>query len=97
MTLSSALVGALKSFNERDPLTRAAMFPITDGADFLNRVISSPANHAPAVTGSSSSLPGRAGMPSPGIKRDLAEGVSESIQNAKLDPYVFSPPGMDIN
>lgn len=97
MTLSSALVGALKSFNERDPLTRAGMLPITDGADFLNRVMSSPENHVPAVTGSSSSLPGRAGMPSPGIKRDLAEGVSESIQNAKLDPYVFAPPGMDIN
>jgi hypothetical protein len=84
MTLSSELVGALKSFNERDPLARAGMFPITDGTGFLNRVML-PTNQ-PEVAGSSEETP-----------RNLAEEASDSIQNAKLDPYVFSPPGMDLS
>ncbi|ODU25369.1 MAG: hypothetical protein ABS95_00160 [Verrucomicrobia bacterium SCN 57-15] len=95
MTLSSALVGALKSFNERDPLTRAGMLPITDGADFLNRVVSS--KQLRAVSGDGSPPLAQAGPPLQETQRDLVEGTSESIQNAKLDPYVFSPPGMDLN
>lgn len=83
MTLSSALVGALKSFNEMDPMTRAGMFPITDGAGFLNRIASSP---APQRTGGSLQT-----------KREIVEAAGDSIQNAKVDPYVFSPPGMDIS
>ena len=90
MTLSSALVGALKSFNERDPLTRAGMLPITDGVGFLNRVTSSsrPVSDSPLERG---------GPRLQESERELVEQAGDSIQNAKLDPYVFSPPGMDIS
>ncbi len=84
MTLSSELVGALKSFNEMDPATRTGMLPITDGARFLNRVVSSPPDQAPAPAGRSS-------------PEKAAGGAGDFIENAKLDPYVFSPPGMDIS
>ena len=95
MTLSSALVGALKSFNERDPMTRSGMLPVTDGLAFLNRAVSPPSDQSPAVPGRGSLPRGETEVASQ-AKRELIEGASDSLQKAKLDPYVFSPPGMDI-
>lgn len=68
-------------------MTRAGMLPIVDGTDFLNRVMSSPSNRSRTVAETSSP---------PETKRELVEQAGDSIQNAKLDPYVFSPPGMDL-
>lgn len=93
MTLSSALVGALRSFNRMDPLARAGMLPIADGADFVKRVMSSPSNQSQAPAGSGS--PPLDGAAVSQTHRELVEEAGDSIQNAKLDPYVFSPPGMD--
>lgn len=93
MTLSSALFDALRSFNRMDPLARAGMLPIVDGADFVKRAMSSPSNQSHAVAGSSLPLSQEAGISQP--QRELVEEAGDSIQNAKLDPYVFSPPGMD--
>lgn len=96
MTLSSALVGALRSFNKMDPMTRSGLLPIVDGADFLHGVMSSRSNQPRAVAGSNLPAPEEASMSSQS-KRGLVEGAGDSIRNAKLDPYVFSPPGMDIS
>jgi hypothetical protein len=92
MTLSSALVGALRSFNRMDPMARAGMLPIADGSDFVKRVMSSPSNQSQAPAGSGSPLDGAAVSQT---QRELVEEAGGSIQKAKLDPYVFSPPGMD--
>lgn len=93
MTLSSALVGALRSFNRMDPMARAGMLPIADGSDFVKRVMSSPSNQSQAPAGSGS--PPLDGAAVSQTQRELVEEAGESIQKAKLDPYVFSPPGMD--
>lgn len=93
MTLSSSLVGALRSFNRMDPMTRAGMLPIADGLDFVKRAISSPSNQSQAVAGRTSPLPEEAGTSQ--TQREFVEEAGESIQSAKLDPYVFSPPGME--
>ncbi len=94
MTLSSVLVGALKSFNEKDPMTRVGTLPITDGASFLSRNISSPPDKS-AHLGRNSVR--KEADPSSDAEREFVERAGDSIQNGKLNPYVFAPPGMDIN
>lgn len=78
-----------------DPMTRAGMLPIVDGVAFLNRVMSSPSNRSRTVSETGSAPPEEDGISSQ-TKRELVEQAGDSIQNAKLDPYVFSPPGMDL-
>lgn len=97
MTLASALVGALRSFNNMDPMTRSGMFPIVDGVDFLDRVMSSSPNQTPALEAAGSSPSQKEVELSSKTKRDIVEEAGDSIQNARVDPYVFSPPGMDIS
>ena len=82
-----------------DPMTRSGMLPIVDGVDFLGRVMSSPPNHTPAPEAPGSSppqkdaeLPARTKLPNA-----IVEGAEDSIQNATVDPYVFSPPGMGMS
>jgi len=55
--------------------------------------MSSPSNQSQAVAGSNSPLPEEAAISR--TQRELVEEAGDSIQNAKLDPYVFSPPGID--
>lgn len=78
-----------------DPVTRAGMLPVVDGVDFVNRAVSSPSNRSRIVAEAGSAPPEEAGISSQ-TKRELVEQAGDSIQNAKLDPYVFSPPGMDL-
>ena len=96
MTLTSALVGALRSFNGMDPMTRCGMLPLVDGADFLQRVSSSP-NPTPALEAAGSSPSPKEAELSARTKREIIEETGDSIQNARVDPYVFSPPGMDMS
>jgi len=96
MTLSSALLGALKSFNEMDPMARSGMLPVADGLDFLNRVMSSPSDQTRVSAGGSSPAQREIELSSK-TKRQMVEAAGDSIQNAKMDPYVFSPPGMDLS
>ena len=97
MTLSSALVGALRSFNGMDPVTRCGMLPVVDGADFLNRVMSSSPNQTPALEAAESSPSPKEAELSARTKREIIEEAGDSIQNARVDPYAFSPPGMDMS
>ena len=97
MTLASALVGALRSFNNMDPTTRSGMLPIVDGVDFLDRVMSSSPNQTPALKAARSSPSQKEAELSSTTKRDIVEEAGDSIQKARVDPYVFSPPGMDIS
>jgi hypothetical protein len=95
MTLSSALVGALKSFNEMDPMTRSGILPIADGLDFLNRAMSSPSNQTRAAAQESSSA--RRELELSKRKGQMIEAAGDLMENAKVDPYVFAPPGMDLS
>jgi hypothetical protein len=97
MTLSPALVGALRSFNTMDPMTRCGMLPMVDGADFLQRVMSSSPNPTPALEAAGSSPSPKEAELSARTKREIIEETGDSIQNARVDPYVFSPPGMDMS
>ena len=97
MTLSSALVGALRSFNGMDPMTRCGMLPMMDGSDFLQRVMSAPPNQTPALEAAGSSPSPKEAELSARTKREIIEEAGDSIQNARVDPYVFSPPGMDMS
>jgi hypothetical protein len=83
MTLSSALVGALKSFNEMDPMARSGMLPVADGLDFLNRVMSSPSDQTRVSAGGSPPAQREIELSSK-TKRQMVEASGgDSIQNAK--------------
>lgn len=97
MMLSPALVGALRSFNGMDPMTRCGMLPMVDGAGLLNRVMSSSPNPTPALEAAGSSPSPKEAELSARTKREIIEEAGDSIQNARVDPYVFSPPGMDMS
>ena len=82
-----------------DPMTRSGMLPIVDGVDFLGRVMSSPPNHTPALEAAGGSPPQKdSELPSKTkLPNAIVEGAEDAIQNATVDPYVFSPPGMGMS
>lgn len=70
---------------------------MVDGADFLKRVMSSSPNQTPALEAAGSSPSPKEAELSARTKRQIIEETGDSIQNARVDPYVFSPPGMDMS
>ena len=76
-------------------MTRSGMLPIADGLDFLNRVTSSPSNQTAVGAGGSSPAQRQIELASR-TKGQMIEAAGDSIENAKVDPYVFAPPGIEL-
>ena len=84
MKLAAAMFETLKAFNGLDPVSRAGLFPIRDVASFNEKVME---------LGGKGLVMGRFGQ----SLEAVAEHVNPAAESVRVDPYTFSPPGMDMS
>ena len=84
MKLSAAVMEALKAFGGLDPASRPGLFPIRDGASFREKVMEL-AREGPAVERTAQPL------------QAVVDHLSPAAESVRIDPYAFSPPGMELS
>ena len=83
MKLSAAMMEALKAFSGLEPASRPGLFPIRDGTAFRDNVMKL-AREGPSK---------RYSQP----LQSVAEQLSPAAESVRVDPYAFSPPGVEMS